>query len=97
MEGIIKVKKKLKLLPEDCNIKLEDGKPIFHIMFVLANLTLSKDSKIIENEIDGIKQDMKDKKDVLNKFAPYILITAKDEYQLNFDEAEPLLDFNLRR
>lgn len=93
MLGIIEVKKKLGIMPSEYEIKLENGKPIFHILFVLADLSLSKKSKIIDNEIEEIVK--ANEPDILEAYPPYVLITGKKEYVMDFDKKVRLLDFHL--
>lgn len=92
MLGIIEVKKKLGIMPSEYEIKLENGKPIFHILFVLADLSLSKQSKIIDNEIEEIKTN---NPEILATYPPYVLITEAEEYVMCFSKAERLLEFRL--
>lgn len=95
MQGIMKVKKKLGIMPNGYEIRLVDGKPQFCIMFVLANLTLSPKSKIIDNEIEEIEEIKTKRKDIIEKYPPYVLVTDSDEYVMNFEKAKPLLEFHL--
>lgn len=78
MNEIYKVKQQLGLM-EETNITFGLTSNI-HIVFVLANLSLSANSQIIPNEKESILEDFKDKNDILTKYPPMVLLTERDEY-----------------
>lgn len=93
MESILKEKIDLGLIPSKYKIKLDgNGKPIFHILFVLANLTLSNRSQIIVREQEIIRKKWGE---YIDNYPPKVLCVGKEEYKINLHNAENLLDFRL--
>ena len=93
MESIRKEKIELGLLPSKYKIKLdENGKPIFHVLFVLAGLTLSPESKIIENEQKIIRERFGKYK---NEYPPKVLCVGEEEYTIKLYDSVDLLKFSL--
>ena len=92
MEEIIRIKKELGIMPATYELrKNSQGKsdPCFHILFVLANLSLPRKSKIIENEIKAIQENPG-----VSKYPPRILCVDGDEYKIDFKNSIALQEFN---
>ena len=93
MKSILKEKIELGLIPQKYRLKLDrNGKPVFHIMFVLADLTLSPKSTIIEREKQAIRKRYEKQ---LNEYPPQVLCVGKDQYNIVLQDAKDLLKFSL--
>ncbi|SFD08634.1 hypothetical protein [Butyrivibrio sp. YAB3001] len=60
-----------------------------YILFVLANLSLPRKSKIIENEKNAILENPS-----VGKYPPRLLCVDGDEYRLDLCKSVALQDFN---
>ena len=92
MEEIIRIKKELGIMPATYELrKNSQGKsdPCFHIIFVLANLSLPRKSKIIEKEIKAIQENPG-----FSMYPPRLLCVDGDEYRLGLKSSVALHDFN---
>ena len=92
MEEVIRIKKELGLIPDTYELrKNKQGKanPNFHILFVLANLSLPRKSKIIENEKNAILENPS-----VGKYPPRLLCVDGDEYRLDLSKSVALQDFH---
>lgn len=94
MESILEIKQELGMIPTTYRLKLDkNGKPSFNILFVLADLTLSPKSKIIDREKQHIEKDYKSYK---FKFTPKVLCVGKEQYSIDLNNAQELLTFSLK-
>ncbi len=92
MEKVIRIKKELGIMPATYELRKNshgESDPCFHILFVLANLSLPRKSKIIENEIKIIQENP----DVSN-YPPRLLCVDGDEYRINLKSSVAMQDFN---
>ena len=96
MENILDAKIELGLIPSKYKNKIKldaSGKPVFHILFVLADLTLSSKSTIIETEKRIIKERYGKQ---VGKYPPEVLTVGKNEYQITLKKSEKLLDYSIK-
>lgn len=94
MTNILGIKQELGLIPSEYRIKLDgNGKPVFHILFVLADLGLSPQSIIIEREKLRIEAEFGRYK---NEFPPEVLCVDAHQYRIRLYNSEDMLSFSLK-
>ena len=96
MKNILDAKIELGLIPSKYKNKIKldaTGKPVFHILFVLADLTLTSKSKIIENEKDNIREWYGD---YIDEYPPEVLTVGKNEYKITLKKSNILLDYSIK-
>ena len=93
MKNILSIKQELGLIPPEYKLKFDkEGKPVFHMLFILADLSLSSKSTLIETE----RRIIIDKyTPYLKEFTPEVLCIASDQHRISLYDAEPLPAFSL--
>ncbi len=93
MQHILDDKKALGMISPDYNLKHgKNGKPVFHFLFVLADLKLPAKSMIIENEKTIINEEYRE---FIREYPPEVLCVDADQYSLKLDDAQKLMSFCL--